>query len=116
MAKFESIENIRVSNESSGLIKIDLDLFDATTNNDIYHKVLLNDFFCLKLLILNKILIWQTLTIGFLSEDYLQFLYLLQGYLKIDVFPIKNRLCPIQEIKTVNTRTLDGNYIVNLYE
>ena len=40
MAKFESIENIRVASfENSNLIRIDLDIFDTTINNELTHKV-----------------------------------------------------------------------------
>ncbi len=88
LAKFESIENIRVSSLSSNTVKIDIDLFDETCDNDILHK---------------------TLTIGLSTEDYLPFLYLLQGYLRIEVFPIKHRLCPIQEIKLSSLEDLNGN-------
>jgi hypothetical protein len=41
----------------------------------------------------------KTLTFSLLKSDYLSFLYLLQGYLRIYAYPIKHRLCPIQEIK-----------------
>ncbi len=50
------------------------------------------------------------MTFGFFKEDYLQFLYLLQGYLRINVYPIKNRLCPIQEIKSSNLDALNSKF------
>ena len=52
----------------------------------------------------------KTLTFGFLKEDYLQFLYMLQGFLRIEVYPLKNRLCNIQEIKTKKFDNLNGNF------
>jgi len=88
LAKFDSIENIRVTSLSSDTVKIDIDLFDETSENDILHK---------------------TLVLGLSKEDYLPFLYLLQGYLRINVFPVKNRLCPIQEIKLSGSKDLNGN-------
>ncbi len=39
MAKFESIENIRVSKKAHNLVQIDLDIFDSTIENEIIPKV-----------------------------------------------------------------------------
>ena len=49
LAKFESIENIRVTWHSQMLIRIDLDLFDSNSlNNEIIHKASYEDecFIC----------------------------------------------------------------------
>lgn len=50
----------------------------------------------------------QTISFGFLKDDYLSFLYLLQGYLRIYAYPSKNRLCPIQEIKSMLFESLNS--------
>ena len=39
LARFESIENIRVSSQSQNIVRIDLDIFNATLNDEITHKV-----------------------------------------------------------------------------
>ncbi|CAF0708303.1 unnamed protein product [Brachionus calyciflorus] len=83
LAKFESIENIRVSNSLSlnlNLIRVDLDLFETITDD-------------------NEIIKNKTISFGFLKDDFAEFLYILQGYLRLVVYPLKNNICPIQEIK-----------------
>ena len=50
LARFESIENIRVTWHSQMLIRIDLDLFDSNSlNNEIVHKVCFLRLILLKL-------------------------------------------------------------------
>lgn len=76
------------------LIRIDLDLLDPTSlTSEINQK---------------------TISFGFLKDDYLSFLYLLQGYLRIYAYPFKNRLCSIQEIKANNFDPLNSNRIIYL--
>ncbi len=96
MAKFESIENIRVSRKSneSSLVQIDLDLFDSTLDEEIVSK---------------------TLTFNFIQDDYLQFLFILQAHLRLSVYPLKHRLCPIQEIKSAHVDALNVSVFLVKY-
>ena len=43
-------------------------------------------------------------------KDYLEFLYLLQGYLRINVYSIRKYLCAIHEIKSNSFEYLGGLY------
>ena len=112
MAKFDSIENIRVSNNLNSklnLIRIDLDLFETITDNDelIKNKVNFHNSYPNNKNF--KLFIFQTISFGFLKDDYKEFLYILQGYLRLLVYPLKNRLCPIQEIESTNpSENLNG--------
>lgn len=54
-------------------------------------------------------MLFKTLTLGFLKDEYLEFLYLIQGYLRINIFDVKNRICPIQVIKSDEKSNLNGN-------
>jgi hypothetical protein len=49
-------------------------------------------------------------------KDYLEFLYLLQGYLRISAYPIRNFLCPIHEIKSNDFEYLGGMYNKKILE
>lgn len=95
LAQFDSIENIRVSDSldlSMNLIRVDLDLFETMNSEDDQDEIIKS----------------RTVSIGFLRDDYLEFLYILQGYLRLVVFPKKNRICPIQEIKSCENKSLNG--------
>jgi hypothetical protein len=56
-----------------------MDLLELSTNNDEIQN--------------------KTLSFGFAKSDFMQFLYLLQGYLRANAYPIRKRICPIQEIR-----------------
>lgn len=80
LTTFEFIESIIISWQSDRLIRVDLHLDNSIVDED-------NDS-------------QKILSLGFLKEDFLTFLYLLQGYIRAFVYPIKNSLCPIHEIKS----------------
>ncbi len=86
LAKFESIENITVSWHSQNLIRIHLDLIYETNDTNVE----------------------KSIDLGLLKEDYLIFLYLLQGFLRIFVYPLKNSLCAINEIQSMDFYDLNS--------